>query len=243
MLVGCGPDKGGGSAGPETTTVLSDGAAAPTTGDGSPTTSSNSTGESPTGGSTTAGSETTGGTSTTNTTSGPEEARCEDFCANAHACFPRLEVAECVANACYDATGTPECQAATEALFTCMAGMDCDEIFALADHDDYGPCTDPLAMEAAACTGEKACETQAGSNGNSCDVEFLCLGEPPMSMECDATGCVCLVNGEQVGECSTDGVCAKPPMSIFALAETCCDFPGAPVLGGARSRWLHARRP
>ncbi|MDC0674551.1 hypothetical protein [Nannocystis radixulma] len=160
-----------------------------------------------------------------------DEDACAAFCAAVVACDPTVMVAECIAAFCGNEGETPACVAATDASYMCFASMNCDDILAVLNEEDPGPCSEALAQEVEICTGQNACDYEGNGavDGSACRVDFECIGEPPQAIVCDTETCTCIEDGSTTGACASEGICAKWTdldsfQVLVELAATCCSF-------------------
>lgn len=160
-----------------------------------------------------------------------DEDTCAAFCAAVVACFPMVDVTECIAEFCGDEGETPECVAATDARYLCFASMSCDDILVFYNEDDPGPCSEAVAEEVKICTGQNACDYEANGqvDGSACSIDFECIGEPPQAMQCDTETCTCIEDGSTTGTCASEAICAQwtdldTVQLLVDLAATCCSF-------------------
>lgn len=184
------------------------------------------------------GGETTavGGAATTGTTEpqtsgatggeGDLEGRCMAACELQDMCMLELsDIGMCVHWCLEDLGGDAACVEAGKAFLQCLVGMTCEQLLALYEDDDPGPCARTIAevdevCEPSGCTTTYLLDEQ----GTDCVKEIECGGEASLAMKCDQGGCVCLTDGMQGGEsCPSEGAC-ESFATMDVKASECCGF-------------------
>ncbi|MEZ4379845.1 MAG: hypothetical protein R3A79_00750 [Nannocystaceae bacterium] len=148
------------------------------------------------------------------------EAACGDACEVLVGCYPdEWESVEACAQECADPFNTPNeaCELAAIDYLDCLGGLTCPEL-------EEGACDAEESAAMEACEGE-VCSVGVGGGEGTCGIIEECA-EGTREMSCAEKSCVCLVDGEAVGECEND-VCLDiepDPEAIHEKALSCCGF-------------------
>ncbi len=176
-------------------------------------------------------------TDTEETTTEPEETTggvdpeimeaCAKVCELMIECMLMPDLETCTAECADGSAGDePMCQKAKQEVLVCASEMSCEELGALVNDSDPGPCLEPIIDQMGACDeGGGECSVGVGANmeGTECDFTLNCTGEPLRAMQCNTKNCACLEGGMKVGMCQADNVCMNPE-DIQTKALECCGF-------------------
>ncbi len=209
----------GGTDGVSTGTVADPSTDSPTT---APTSDPGDTGEATVDGETTAPNPDT--TTDPSSTTGEAPGTCVLVCEKFVECDVMTDGGTCVAECSENlAELEPDCLTATEAFFTCAAGLTCEEIDEL-DGGAPEACLDQMVAQQQVCESNECVSSVSTSEDNSeCGVTIECPNKPPKAMNCDAETCTCLDDGEMVGQCDAGAIC----LNLVDLEEKvadCCGF-------------------
>ncbi|MFV8753022.1 hypothetical protein ACNOYE_20945 [Nannocystaceae bacterium ST9] len=138
------------------------------------------------------------------TTTGEPEDPCVGYCQLEQQCDPEFDYAACL-GWCGDEVAAAEgtaCEPALSEFHACLSGLSCGEFNAIFD-DPEGPCFDAVVAFDDLCGELLTCELSGGGDieGSFCSYQYECHASALHRVECDAEGCVCLIDGVEVGSC------------------------------------------
>lgn len=170
----------------------------------------------------------TGSGTETGPDTGSEGDLCDQSCAVAAECGGEVTLDECIEE-CQQLLGdledVPECIPPNEAMLECIAGLDCAEFMAYLEGGPEAPCS--AQEDALDECGDPGCILTIEGNENGCLAEYHCSGsEDYHAVQCSfADGCVCRLNGEDVGSCmNAEPVCASDFDQQVPAINDCCGW-------------------
>lgn len=151
---------------------------------------------------------------------------CQDLCELMAKCGFAEDVAECAAECAAGVAEMSMCGAEYLAAFGCIAAeYECQDF--LTEDLVSGPCSAEGAA-LGACTGMEpepsSCQETGASSGSECSLVTECEDAPTMEFKCDAEVCVCLLDGQKLVECPSEGVCEQGDALYDKRASCCFDF-------------------
>lgn len=152
---------------------------------------------------------------------------CLDVCTRWDACAPGSAgpIDECVAD-CADVEGAePMCVAGMDALWSCVAGLPCEEALKFLNGAPSS-CLEEAGAAEEACQGEE-CGGEIGGDMETCELMQEC-GMGTQDIACDATTCTCTQDDVVIKQCESDGFCALGFEEQRAAVLACCGWDWTP---------------
>lgn len=119
-----------------------------------------------------------------------------------------------------------ECVEVTGQLLACLTELSCEQLEAVIEDELGHPCnTEQLNVKTLCHPEQPDCDFGGGGDfeGNSCELEIWCPGDPERRMDCDKEQCICKLGGEVVATCPADGVC-DDLKTLDDKGVSCCGF-------------------
>jgi hypothetical protein len=158
----------------------------------------------------------------------PDVAACQQYCDAWYPCTnDQPQDGTCVAECLADLHTQPqgECFDNELVLLGCLAALTCEEHEAWIFHEEGTSYPCEAETEASCECLESSSTAEPGPTASDCSLDYSCVGETEYRVECSGEGCLCFVDGVEVGGCAEPvAVCTEVLGDGFeypALDECC----------------------